>query len=59
MVHRFELRETLARLLDLLLRPDRAAQALACRRPPASPTPSCRRYRLEPLPEPARAEHAQ
>jgi acetyl-CoA carboxylase carboxyl transferase subunit beta len=34
-VHRFELRATLARLLDLLLRPDRANDARVITDPPA------------------------
>jgi acetyl-CoA carboxylase carboxyl transferase subunit beta len=36
-VHRFKLRETLARLLDLLLRPDRATQALVVAEPRSEP----------------------
>jgi acetyl-CoA carboxylase carboxyl transferase subunit beta len=58
-VHRFKLRETLARLLDLLLRPDRAAQALVVQEAAREPHAELPPLSLEPLPEPARAEHPQ
>jgi acetyl-CoA carboxylase carboxyl transferase subunit beta len=54
-VHRFKLRETLARLLDLLLRPDRATQALVVTEPRPEPRvelPTAAAAE-EPAPEPA------
>ena len=47
-VHRFELRATLARLLDLLLRPDRADAARVIADPPAG--------KVEPPPAPLRVD---
>jgi acetyl-CoA carboxylase carboxyl transferase subunit beta len=58
-VHRFRLRETLARLLDLLLRPDRASQALVIHDPAREPHAELPPAPAEPLPEPAHAEQPQ
>jgi predicted lipid-binding transport protein (Tim44 family) len=57
-VHRFKLRETIARILDLLMRPDRATQAVvvASNAATAGPLPDAGRQELAPRDAPPPAE---
>jgi acetyl-CoA carboxylase carboxyl transferase subunit beta len=58
-VHRFKLRETLARLLDLLQRPDRASDARVVAEPAEEPHPELPLSFAEPVPELAHDEQRQ